>query len=103
MENLNSLPQGPVSVDKLFHLHDVSDLESELFDAILSAPSIFSFKDFCKKYIMRNYTQEQIAKALQSLQNKRLLSYDSQFRLIKLHLQSVFPYSTPPVSDHWLG
>ena len=103
MENSNSLPQGPVSVDKLFHLHDVTDLESELFDAILSSPSIFSFKDFCNRYVIRKYTQEQISKALQSLQNKRLLSYDSQFRVIKLHLQSVFPYSTPSISDHWLS
>ena len=103
MENLNSLPQGTVSVDKLFHLHDVTDLESELFDAILSSPSIFSFKDFCKRYIIRKYTQDQICKALQSLQNKKFLSYDSQFRIIKLHLQSVFPHSTPQLSDHWLG
>ena len=103
MENLNSLPQGTVSVDKLFHLHDVTDLESELYDSILSSPSIFSFKDFFKSYVKRKYTEEQIFKALESLINKKLLSYDSQFRNIKLHIQSVFPYSTPQLSDHWLG
>ncbi len=103
MENLNKLPLEPVSVDKLFHLHDVTDLESELYDAILTAPSIFSFKDFCKRYIIRKYTQDQICKALQSLIDKKFLSYDSQFRIIKLHLQSVFPYTTPQTSDHWLG
>ncbi len=103
MENLNSLPKGTVSVDKLFHLHDVTDLESELFDAILSSPSNFSFKEFCKSYVKRKYTEDQICKALQALINKKLLSYDSQFRNIKLHIQSVFPYSTPQISDHWLG
>jgi hypothetical protein len=103
MENSNSITQGTVSVDKLSHLHDVTDLESELFDAILSSPSIFSFKDFCKKYIIRKYTHEQISKALHSLLNKKFLSYDNQFPIIKFHLQSVFPYSTPQISDYWLS
>ena len=103
MENSNPLLQGTVSVDKLFHLNDVTDLESELFDAILSSPSIFSFKDFCKRYVIRKYTQDQISAALQSLIKKKFLTYDSQFRIIKLHLQSVFPYSTPQLSDHWIS
>ena len=103
MENLILLPKGIVSVDKLFHLHDVTDLESELYDAILSSPSIFSFKDFCKNYVIRKYNQEQIYEALQSLINKKLLSYDSQFKVIKLHLQSFFPYITPQTSDYWIS
>jgi|GEM_PF-954594 len=103
MENLNSLPPDTVSVDKLFHLHDVTDLESELFDAILTSPSIFSFKDFCKSCVLRKYNQEQIYEALQSLINKKLLSYDSQFKIIKLHIQSIFPYNNPQTSDHWIS
>jgi len=103
MENLNSLPQDTVSVDKLFHLHDVTDLESEFFDAILTSPSIFSFKDFCKSYVLRKYNQEQIYEALQSLINKKFLSYDSQFKIIKLHLQSIFPYINPQTSDQWIS
>jgi len=102
MDNLNSPPKGTVSVDKLFHLHDITDLESELFDAILSS-SIFLFTDFCKSYVKRKYTEEQICNALQTLINKKFLSYDSQFRNIKLHIQSVFPYSTPQISDQWLS
>ena len=103
MGNLNSLPQGTVSVDKLFHLQDVTDLESELYDAILTSPSIFSFKDFCKSSVIRKYNQEQIYEALQSLINKKLLSYDSQFKVIKLHLQSYFPYINPKTSDYWIS
>jgi hypothetical protein len=103
MENLNSLPQGTVSVDQLYHLNDVKSLESVLFDAILSSPSIFSFKDFCKRYVIRKYSQEQISRALQSLLSRKFISYDNQFSIIKLHLQSVFPYSTPQISDHWLS
>ena len=103
MENSNSLPQDNVSDDKLFHSNDVTDLESVLFEAILSSPSIFSFKDFCRRYVISKYTNEQISKALQSLQNKKFLSRDSQFSIIKFHLQSVFPYSTPQISDYWLG
>jgi hypothetical protein len=103
MENLNSLLQDNVSVDKLFHLHDVTDLESELFDAILTSPTIFSFKDFCKSHIMRKYDQKQIFEALQSLINKKLLSYDSQFRIIKLHLQSIFPHINSKTSDYWIS
>ena len=103
MENLILLPNGIVSVDKLFHLHDVTDLESELYDAILSSPSIFSFKDFFKNYFMRKYNQEQIFEAFQSLINKKFLSYDSQFKIIKLHLQSIFPYINPLTSDHWIS
>ena len=99
MENLNSLPQDTVSVDKLFHLQDVTDLESELYDAILTSPSIFSFKDFCKSSVIRKYNQEQIYEALQSLINKKLLSYDSQFKVIKLHLQSIFPQINLQTSD----
>lgn len=103
MENLNSVPPDTVSVDKLFHLHDVTDLESELFDAILSSPSISSFKDFCKNYFIRKYKQEQVYEALQSLINKKLLSYDSQFKVIKLQLQSIFPYFNPQTSDYWIS
>ena len=103
MENLILLPKGIVSVDKLFHLHDVTDLESELYDAILSSPSIFSFKDFFKNYVIRKYNQEQIFEAFQSLINKKLLSYDSQFKIIKLHLQSIFPYINPQTSDYWIS
>ena len=102
MENLNKLPQSTVSADKLFHLHDNTDLESELFDAILSAESIFSFKDYCKS-VNKKYTQEQISKALQSLQNKKFRTNENQFNTIKLHFQSIFPYSTPQTSDHWLA
>ena len=103
MENLKLLPQDIVSVDKLFHLHDVTDLESELFDAILTSSSIFSFKDFCKSYFIRKYNQEQIYEALQALINKKFLSYDSQFKIIKLHLQSIFPYINPQSSDYWIS
>ena len=103
MENLILLPKGIVSVDKLFHLQDVTDLESELYDEILSAPSIFSFDAFFKNYVMRKYNQEQIFEAFQSLINKKFLSYDSQFKIIKLHLQSIFPYINPQTSDHWIS
>ena len=103
MENLNSLPHDTVSVDKLFHLNDVTDLESELYDAILTSPSVFSFKDFCKSNFTRKYNQEQIYEALQSLINKKLLSYNSQFNIIKLHLQSFFPYNNPQTSDYWIS
>ena len=103
MENLILLPKGIVSVDKLFHLHDVTDLESELYDAILSSPSIFSFKDFFKNYFMRKYNQEQIFEAFQSLINKKFLSYDSQFKVIKLHLQSIFPQINLQTSDYWIS
>ena len=103
MENLILLPNGIVSVDKLFHLHDVTDLESELYDSILSSPSIFSFNDFFKNYVMRKYNQEQIFEAFQSLINKKFLSYDSRFKIIKLHLQSIFPYINPLTSDHWIS
>lgn len=103
MGNSILLPKGVVSVDKLFYLHDVTDLESELYDEILSAPSIFSFDDFFKNYIMRKYNQEQVFEAFQSLINKKFLSYDSQFKIIKLHLQSIFPYINPQTSDHWIS
>jgi hypothetical protein len=90
MDNSNKLPEGQISVDKLFHLHGVSDLESELFDAILTLAPIFSFKELQMNYISKNYTQEQILKAFQSLEDKNFLSYDRQFNSIKLHLQSIF-------------
>ena len=103
MENLILLPNDLVSVDKLFHLHDVTDLESELYDSILSSPSIFSFNDFLMNYVIRKYNQEQIIEAFQSLVNKKFLSYDSQFKIIKLHLQSIFPYINPRTSDYWIS
>ena len=102
MENSNSLPQDSISDDKLSQVNDVTDLEYELFDAVFSSPSTFPFKDYFKG-IIRKFTQEQISEALQSLQNKKFLSYDSQFSIIKFHLQSVFPYINPQLSDHWLG
>jgi len=89
MESLILLPHGIVSVDKLFHLNDVTDLESELFDDILSSSSIFNFKEFCENYFIKKYNKEEICEAFQSLINKKFLSYDSQFRIIKLNLQSV--------------
>ena len=103
MENSNSLPQDSVSGVKLSHLNDVTDIESVLFDAILSSQSIFSFKDFCNRYVIRKYTSEQISSALQSLLNRKFPSIDNQFSIIKFHLQSVFPYSTPQVSDQWIS
>jgi len=102
MGNSISSLQEIAYANKTFNIHDVTGLESELFDAILTSRTIFSFKDFCKKQVIRNYTQEEISKALQSLQNKIFLSHDSKFNIIKLHLQSVFPYSTPQISDYWI-
>ena len=90
MENPNKLPEGTVSVDKLFQLNGVTDLESELFDAILTLAPVFSFKDLILNYISKDYSQEQILTAFQSLEDKHFLSYDRQFNTIKLHLKSVF-------------
>ncbi len=90
MENSDTLPQGTVSVDKLFQLHGVTDLESELFDAILTLAPIFSFNELLMNYLSKQYSQEQILKAFQSLENKNFLSYDRQFNTIKLNLQSIF-------------
>ena len=103
MENSNELKRNILSVDNRVHWQDGTDLESELSDAILKSSSIFSFKYFCERYLTRKYNQEQIGKAFQSLINKNYLSNDSQFNIIKLHLQSVFPHSTPQVSDHWVS
>ena len=90
MENTDNLPIGTISVDKLFQLHGVTDLESELFDAILTLAPVFSFSELRKNYISKEYSQEQILNAFQSLENKNFLSYDRQFNTIKLHLQSIF-------------
>jgi len=103
MENLNSLPQGTFSVDKLFHLHDVTDLESELYDAILSSTTIFSFNEFFKNCGIRKYNQEQIFEAFQSLIDKKFISYDSQFKIIKLHLQSNFSHSNLQTSEYLIS
>ena len=89
MENSNKLPKGNISVDKLFHLNGVTDIESELFDAILTSSPSLSFKELCKKYLSKKYTEAQISRAFQSLENKNFLSYDRKFNIIELHLQSV--------------
>ena len=89
MENSNKLPKGKISVDKLFHLNGVSDIESELFDAILTSSPNLSFGKLSKKYLSKKYTEAQISIAFQSLENKNFLSYDSKFNIIELHLQSV--------------
>ena len=91
MGNSVRLPKGNISVDKLFHLHGVTDAESELFDAILTASPSFSFKDLSKHYLTKKYTQEQISEAFRSLENKKFLTYNSKFNIIELHLQSVIP------------
>jgi len=90
MENSNKLPKGNISVDKLFHLGGVTDIESELFDAILTSSSFFSFREISKNFLSKKYTRAQIFNAFQSLENKNFLSYDSKFNIIELHLQSVF-------------
>ena len=90
MENSNTLPTGNISVNKLFHLHGVTDIESELFDAILSSSSFISFQEISKNFLSKKYTRLQIFNAFQSLESKNFLSYDREFRIIELHLQSVF-------------
>ena len=76
MENSNNLLEGTISVDKLFQLPDVTDLESELFDAILTLAPIFSFKELVRNYISKEYTLEQILNAFHSLESKNFLTYD---------------------------
>ena len=90
MENSNKLPKGKISVDKLFYLHGVTDLESELFDAILTLAPTFSFKELTWNYLSEKYTEEQIISAFHSLEDKNFLSYDRQFNFIELHLQTIF-------------
>ncbi len=90
MENSNNLLEGTISVDKLFQLPDVTDLESELFDAILTLAPIFSFKELVRNYISKEYTLEQILNAFHSLESKNFLTYDRQFNTIQLHLKSIF-------------
>ena len=75
MENSNKLPKGKISVDKLFYLKGVTDLESELFDAILTLAPTFSFKELTRNYLSKQYTEEQIYSAFQSLENKNFLPF----------------------------
>ncbi len=89
MENANELPKGNISVDKLFHLPGVNDIESELFDAILTASPSFSFNDLSENSLTAKYTHEQIFNAFKSLENKKFLSYNDKFNIIELHLQSI--------------
>lgn len=89
MENYNELPKGNISVDKLFHLPGVNDIESELFDAILTASPNFSFNDLREHSLTAKYTPEQILNAFKSLEKKKFLSYNDKFNIIELHLQSI--------------
>lgn len=88
MKNWNKLLDRSIIVNRTVHLDGITDIESELYDAILTSPPGISFDDLKDKYCDNKYTNEQIIKAFQSLERKKYLNYDDRFNTIDLYLKA---------------
>jgi len=88
MKNWNKLLNRSIIVNRIVHLDGITDIESELYDAILISPPDVSFDELKDKYCDNKYTNEQIIEAFKSLERKKYLKYDDRFNSIDLYLKA---------------